>query len=59
MNIAIAAFGAAPAVGIPFGDAGAKVIAGLSVAGLLLLLVALRSSRPVPVYVVRDIGRRF
>jgi hypothetical protein len=41
------------------GSGGVVFIAALAVTGLILLLGALRSVRRAPVYVVRDIGRRF
>jgi hypothetical protein len=58
MNVIIAGVGMDS---MPLGAGGGAVplILGLSAVGLILMLGALRSARRAPVYVVRDIGRRF
>jgi hypothetical protein len=59
MNVMIAGVGMDPSFKGAVGGAGIAWIEALAVVGLILMLGALRSARRAPVYVVRDIGRRF
>ena len=59
MNVMIAGVGMDPSFKGAIGGGGVVWIETLAVVGLILMLGALRSARRAPVFVVRDIGRRF